>query len=126
MNKDFQRGSSEIDGLLSILFLIGLGVWFFAGGERDGVVKYQDCREIVKLQPDTYQKYYKTFTCDIARTVSGKSMGGECVHIEYDGSFLSQSRGCNVAFVYTVKQDAICNDKNYPNLGTDDKCYAPF
>ena len=57
------------DGPLGCLFIVlaivGVGVWGLSEsglvGEQDGVVKYSDCREIIQLPPNTFQKYFHSF-----------------------------------------------------------------
>ena len=109
------------------LAVIALVVWggeklFF--GEREGVVKYDDCRQIITLPSDTLQKYYKTFTCTYSKTKSGKIMGGECVHIENEGSLFTSSHACSEAYVYQRKSEENCTDPKAPYLGYDDMCHA--
>ena len=40
--------------------------------KKEGIVKYDDCREVIKLNNDSYEKYYKDFTCEYVKTKSGK------------------------------------------------------
>jgi hypothetical protein len=50
------------------------------GGEQEGVVKYDDCQEIVEVkQADVW---FGTYTCNMQRTMSGKVMEGTCVRVE--------------------------------------------
>jgi hypothetical protein len=128
----YQRGDGEAGGIIAIAF-IALIVWgvysSFGWGEREGVVKYDDCRSVVMLSSDTWQKFYKTFTCTYAKTQSGKVMSGECVHIDTAGTAFSASSACETAYVYEKAQDSACkgNTKDgvpYPYLGYDDKCYT--
>jgi hypothetical protein len=118
-----QRGVSEF-AVVTILLCIGVCLWWIGsdGLEREGYSKYDDCRETVILQPDTIQKYYKTFTCSVRKTQTNKVMNGECVHIEYESSIFSTSRVCMVALVYQKMPETKCNDPT-PYLAKDDKCY---
>lgn len=107
-----------------VIILVFWGIYsFFGWGEREGVVKYDDCRQIIALAPNTYQKYYKTFTCMYRRTGAGKIMGGECVHIDFINSWLTHSSECETAYVYEKKQEGGCTNPNFPFLGYDDKCH---
>ena len=117
-----------MDELIGVVVFIGAVLWGVSAisfGERDGTAKISDCREIITLQPDTKQKYYKAFTCSYDKTNNGSIMGGTCIHIESAGSTFSSSNECAVAYVYTRKQqDGLCTDKKFPYLGRDDKCYT--
>ena len=122
--RHYQRGSSDSEGLLVLVGIVVFLWWLFSdNGERDGHVRYDDCREVVTLSPDSYQHFLKPFTCVTVKTGKGKVMGGSCVHIDYDGSFFSGSHGCKVAYIYEKKQDDLCRDPKYPHLGYDDMCH---
>lgn len=117
--------------LLVALVILGGIYWSVVGatrlwgsffGEREGIIKYDDCRAIVTLQPDTLQKYYRTFTCGYNRTKSGKIMSGECVRIVNDKSFFSSSHTCATAYVYEKEQEGNCTDPARPYLTYDDMC----
>lgn len=90
--------------------------------EREGMVKYDDCRQVITLAPDTWQRYFHTFTCSYLKTKSGKIMRGECVRIENDKSLLSSSHTCATAYVYEKKQEGSCTDPAHPYLTYDDMC----
>src|SRR5690348_4889351 len=100
------------------LCAIGALLWWtgFLGGEREGSVKYADCREIIRLPRDTFRRYYETFTCSDGKTINGKSMGGECVRVETP----LFSDKCARAYVYQKQPDIMC----YANstLTSDEKC----
>ena len=87
-------------------------------GEREGSVKYHDCREKIDVKDVSFDRYFKTYTCEYRKTNQGKIMGGHCVHIEYDNA-----GQCKAAYTYIRKQDDWCPDKAYPRLNFDDKCY---
>jgi hypothetical protein len=109
---------------LGVLFVIGLIVWgvtAFLGGEREGEVKYNDCREIIRLPSDTWEVLYKKFTCSYSKTISGHMISGECVHIDKPWSLFGGSDACDTAYVYQKKQDDVC-PKDYPYLQYNDKC----
>lgn len=93
-------------------------------GEREGITKYDDCREIVTLQPDTPQRFYKTFTCSYIKTASGKVIRGVCVHVVNDSGMFSSAHTCATAYVYVKSQDPVCNDRKFPYLGYDDMCHT--
>jgi hypothetical protein len=116
--------SSSGWGFLIILVLIGWGITSWIGGEREGVVKYDDCRETITLKPDNFQKYYMKFTCNYTKSNSGKIMSGECVHIDTNDSFFSVGSSCVRAYVYQKEPEIKCSDTANGYLGNDDKCYC--
>lgn len=111
-----------LGGLFFVSLLIG-GFLFLFGGEREGVVKYDDCRQIVQLKSDTTQKYYKKFTCEYIKSNDGKIiLGGTCVHIDTDSSLLTSNSSCKTAFVYQKEPDIKCPDTVNGFLDVNGKC----
>jgi hypothetical protein len=86
--------------LVSILALSFLLV-FSGCSHNEGTVKYDDCREIIKLDKDSWRLNLYSFTCDYSKNVSGEIMGGICVRIELDDSLFSHTGICKKAYVYT-------------------------
>ena len=84
--------------LLSILAIAG------CGGQREGSVRYADCREIIPLSQDDFnrQKIGTTFTCSYTRDANNRVVGGECVAVKTEGS------GCTEAYVYTFPTISPC------------------
>lgn len=130
----YQRGNSD-EGALGCLVIIGIIGWAIYtyqpitifGGEREGSVKFDDCREVVYLNPDTIQKYYKTFTCSYRKTDKGVLLNSNCVHVDNDSTLFTSSHTCKTAYVYSFqleKNHGGCSDLAYPYLGYDDKCYS--
>lgn len=120
-NRRYQRGDDEVVGLV-FLACIGLFVWWWISNtEREGFVKYDDCRERVLLSPHSLQKYVYTFTCSSLKTKSGKIINGQCVRVEYEGSWFSSSKTCSVAYIYQMTP--ACSDPKYSYMGDDEKCY---
>ncbi len=130
----YQKG--EVDGaVLGYLIVVGLVIWGIASifgfnyhGTSEGTVKYDDCREIIQLQSDSWHTYFGTFIGYARKTKSGRMMGGEFVRIVNDSPLIGSSHTCARAYVYEEKQDPACdNNKNgvsYPYLGYDDLCYT--
>lgn len=117
--------SSELNIWVVILIVGGLMIWgasSFLGGEREGVVKYSDCREQINLKPDSFQRYYKKFTCDYTKTDSGKIMSGTCVKIDSAGGLFSDGSECRRAYIYEKKPEVVCSQE-FPYLGYDDMCH---
>jgi hypothetical protein len=122
----------QVIGSLFILYLIVIGIlWLFRfnfGSTNEGVVKYDDCRQIITLKSDDWQANFHKFTCTTRKTQSGAVMGGECVRIENDG-FMGSSPTCAVAYVYEIPSSTVCKDNtkdgvSYPYLGYNDNCYT--
>ncbi len=122
---------SDTYGIFALI-VIGLIGWGIAslfgvsfGITNEGVVKYDDCRTTVTLQSDSWEKYFKKFTCTYDKTQSGKIISGVCVHTDNDSSLLATSSTCSTAYIYELKQDpTICTDPKYPYLRYDDKCWT--
>jgi hypothetical protein len=96
-------------GALVIIGLIIWGVTSLIGGEREGSVKYDDCRQTINLKSDTFQKYYKKFTCEYEKTSSGKMMGGTCVHVDTSGGRFSNASTCETGYVYQKDPEVTCS-----------------
>lgn len=133
--KTLQKGSVDSDGvvaLFSIGFFVLGGLWLFGfnfGQVDEGVVKYEDCRQIIELSSGDWQSYFHSFTCSTYKSKKGVPLGGECVSIKNDGSLFSSSHSCSVAYVYKIKPSNLCKGNikdgvEYPYLGYDDQCYA--
>ena len=130
-NKSFyQKGNSDGEGFL---YLFGFGLlvlfvsWLFGfnfHNTSEGTVKYDDCRQVIQLQPNDWHTYFGTFTGITEKTKAGKVMSGEFVRIKNDNSFLGSSHTCATAYVYEKKQEGNCTDPVYPYLGYDDQCYT--
>lgn len=87
-------------------------------GEREGTVSTDNCREQIYIKETSIQALTKTFTCTYYKTRQGRTMGGTCIHIDYDNN-----GQCKASFTYFKKQDNVCLDKLTPRLGEDDLCY---
>ncbi len=110
------------------MLIIGLFVLCAFGCQNEeGTVKYDDCREIIYLQPNTWQTYYKSFICEYLRRATGKIVGGKCVHVETDSGLFYSSGKCKAAYVYifTKGPDEGCT-KEFPFKGYDNKCYKDW
>ncbi len=130
-----KRGESEgVTGIIVLVAIVliiwGVGSFFGVsfGIENEGIVKYDDCREIITLKDNSWQKYFMKFTCTYRKTQGGDIMGygmngGECVHIDHYNSLFSSSPACERAYVYTKEQRAGVCPSEHPYLGYGDKCY---
>jgi hypothetical protein len=98
-------------GVIGLLLLLG------GCGEKEGIVKWSDCREQIFVEEGSFNAMSKTYICHYAKTRQGRSMGGVCIHIEYEGG------QCRTAYINYKKQDNVCLDKANPRLGEDDLCY---
>ena len=110
------------DGAIASLFVVGIigyGLFSaFGGGEREGTFKIDDCREVVRLNTDSIQKYFKDFTCALEKSKSGQIISGQCAHIDMSGNV------CKTAFIYDKKASGVCKDPNFPHLHYDDLCHS--
>jgi len=84
--------------------------------EREGTVKYSDCREVVEVRETDPFMMLKRFTCRYDKTEKGTIMSGTCVSIDYD-----ISGTCKVAYRYFKKQANVCSVE-FPILRYDDRC----
>lgn len=107
---------------VAVIIVIIVGVFIYQHfvhqpfEEVSGIVKYDDCREKITLSPT--EDKTGTYVCDDLKTKSGKSMGGECVKIKFDGG------QCQTAYVYKKPAEATCGSNSY--LGSDDLCYCGY
>lgn len=103
-----------------ILFIaVTLFILVACGGEREGTVKYDDCREKIYLEAGNLSKIYKTFTCQYEKRASGKIIRKKCVHVDLAGGVV-----CETAYIYYFEEepDDGCN-KAYPFKGYNNICY---
>ncbi len=129
----YKSGASDLAGVL-ILAIAGLVIWGMLslfgisfGVENEGIVQYDDCRQVITIRNDSWQKYFKQFTCTYRKTKSGAIMNGWCVHTENDGFLFGSGHTCATAYVYEYKQQTDkggCTNPKYPYLGYDDNCFA--
>jgi len=127
-----QRGEEGIGVLIVLGFIIAVVLWLFGfnfGAVNEGVIKYDDCREIITIKSDSWRKYFHKFTCTTRKTNSGVVMGGECASVKYDSSLFGGNNACATAYVYELDTPTSCkgNTKEgiaYPYLGYDDMCHT--
>lgn len=128
METNSQRGEIDIfrSIVLGVLGLAAFGAYALlhnglgVGGEREGTIKYADCRVVIQTKPDDWQIATKEFVCVKQRTESGVLMSAECASVE-----TNQYGGCDRAYVYHRPPAARCPE-NAPFLGYDDKCHAEY
>ncbi len=114
-----------VGSIFAIVIVVGILNWLLSsniiyifGGEKEGIIKFDDCREIIRLKDNPYQKFYKSFTCDYVKTATGKIMSGTCVHVKT--SWLSGK--CEQAYIYDKEPEIKCLENGY--LGYDGRCYC--
>jgi hypothetical protein len=100
------------------IFLSALMIFLVGCGERQGEVKWSDCREKIFVSEDSIESLTKRFTCSYWKTNGGKLLGGQCVNIETE-----ENGSCRKAYIYNKSADKVCNDPKYPRLHVDDLCY---
>lgn len=120
-----QIGNADIDSIWGVIIIAAI-LWFSGfnfGITSEGMVTYKDCRQIITLQNDSWQKYFHSFVCNNIKTQSGKIMGGECVAVISDSYFFGNSHTCAKAYVYNQNPSGgICTDTRYPYLSYNDQC----
>jgi len=93
--------SAIVELMRPLMFMFLLTVTLAGcGGEREGTVKYADCREIIRLNQrdfDTKKTRGTSFTCTYVRDAADHIIGGECIAVE------TTSFGpCVRAYVYNI------------------------
>lgn len=73
-------------------------------GEREGEVKFDDCREKIWHAERPLRYIFSPFTCVYQRNLESIVVGGTCVRIEY----ASGTSECRVADLYPRKSKLIC------------------
>lgn len=82
------------------------------GVEREGLVDYSGCKEVIKIdESDEQAKLLKEFTCDFVKTKDGQVMSGICFSLEYNGG------ACTKAYVYKKSPEITCG--SHSNLTYD-------
>ena len=124
-----RRGEGE-GVVIGVLLVMGIVVaialkilGFNFGITNEGTVEYDDCRQVIYLENNSWKKYFHEFTCNMYKTNKGLVMSGECVSIKNDSSLFSSSHTCAAAYVYELKPADVCTDKDFPYLGYDDQCH---
>jgi len=127
-NNLFQKGGGEVAGIVGLIVIVAIimfVLYFFGvsfGVESEGIVKYDDCRQIITIQDNSWQKYLMKFTCNYIKSPTGKIIGGECVHITNDYSLLGSSNACKKAYIYQRNPDVKCPDMVNGFLDTNGVC----
>ncbi|MCX6701719.1 MAG: hypothetical protein NTX96_00800 [Candidatus Zambryskibacteria bacterium] len=122
------EGKNIVQLIFGLITVVGIMIGGYYGyytvinkppTEVNGIVKYDDCREKVILTTDEYAKQGGTFICNLLKTNSGKSLGGECVKIITDSS-----GGCQTVYLYQKPSEITCGDNSYPNA--NDMCTCNY
>jgi hypothetical protein len=87
-------------------------------GEREGVVKVDDCRNSIEIQEGSVRTWFKTFTCTAKKTESGKIISGFCHSVVTEGSV------CQTVYTYSKKPEIRCSNPNFSFPGYDDICHS--
>jgi hypothetical protein len=85
--------------------LLILAILLSSCTHNEGTVKYDDCREIINLDKDSWRFRVYPFTCEYFRDNNGKIIGGTCVRVELADGIFSKSGRCEKAYVYTFWND---------------------
>jgi hypothetical protein len=88
-------------------------------GEREGVMKTDDCRTRIVVKEGTSATWFKKFTCVYRRTKSNKLMSGYCEAVD-----TNSAGACNTVYFYIKQVPPICTDPKFPYFGEDDLCHT--
>ena len=102
------------------IVLVGVCVFNFIGGEQEGAIDINDCREVINLESDNLQKYYHKFTCSYIKTNDGKTIKGTCARVK-----LTKENECTKAYVYEKESEVECL-KGYPYADVEGKCHTTW
>lgn len=99
-----------------IFFLIIWGIMgAIFGGESEGIVKYDDCRQVITIEQNDWQNNFRKFICNTVKSKSGKVIFGTCVHIDTEAGV------CKTAYIYSKAPVIKCKGDNvYPD--SNDNC----
>lgn len=110
-----------IVGIFLFFVICGLvlgGLMTIFGGESEGTVKYDDCRQTITIKQNSWDTLFKKFICSDFKSNSGKLISGTCVHID------TESGSCKTVYIYTKEPDINCGNNSTPDV--DDKCYCNY
>lgn len=85
--------------------LLFLTILLSGCSHNEGTVKYDDCREIINLEKNSWRFSVYPFTCEYFRDDKGTIIGGTCVRVELDDGLFFKSGRCERAYVYTFLYD---------------------
>ncbi len=89
-------------GALVFFGLIAWGLSAWRGGEQQGVVRTDDCREVIKLDSSTWQKFYRKFSC--APSDDGTAFV-RCARAAMSRTWFFGDERCETAYYYFKTPD---------------------
>lgn len=117
--------NNESGGCLLVLVVAVTVIWWGQDyvrssvyGEREGIIKTDDCRTRIIVKPDTSDTWFKKFTCIYQKTNKGVLIKQLCEAVETSGG------ACTVVYSYETKGPDVCSNAKNPYLHTDDLCYV--
>ena len=106
---------------LFIFALIGLGIFWIFGGEKEGTIDTSDCRSSYEVKDEIWNRFFNKYTCTYTKTEAGEIMSGTCQRAETT-SFTNE---CTAEYYYYKKPFKYCSE-DYPWLGSDGKCWSAY
>lgn len=100
-----------------VLLIVVFASIILVGCEREGSVEFEDCREFIQIDENSFSTFYKTFTCTYEKTDNGDIMSGLCVRVE-----LTKNNECKKAFAYEKSAYKECPEGEY--LDKVGECYC--
>jgi hypothetical protein len=80
-------------------------------GEREGDIKWDDCREKIWHKERPWSDLLNIYTCSYDRNAESKVIGGTCARVEYPYF----GTGCRTAHVYSRESEVKCAKGFYPD-----------
>ena len=96
-------------GGLILISMAGGGVRLISGGdvngEREGEIKWDDCREKLWHDERPFSELLSIYTCHYDRNAGRRIIGGVCARLDYPYF----SNGCRTANLYFRQSDIKCS-----------------
>ena len=77
--------------------------------EQEGVVKVDDCREMIKVGSGELKKTTSTFTCTYQKNINNQIIGGICASVDMNAG------KCQTAYIYERTSDISCQLNTHPS-----------
>lgn len=84
--------------------------------EREWIVKYEDCREIIEYKDWDFFTYFRNFTCYYDKTSNWDIISWECISIK------TSQNWCEKAYKYEKTPYKTCFEWQYINFDWECRC----